>query len=99
VSGRAGGSPAVTAGDHPGLDGVSEPRAGARRGSRRERVERNVYRRVTGAGRPVFEVGYHASGGKPRRQTIERGIPAARAARDDVLGRKGRGSAYGQTQG
>ncbi len=61
------------------------------RGSRRERVERNVYRRVNGSGRPVFEVGYRDSGGKQRWQTIEGGVTAARAARDDVLGRKGRG--------
>jgi integrase len=39
----------------------------------------------------VFEVGYRDSGGKQRWQTIEGGITAARAARDDVLGRKGRG--------
>jgi hypothetical protein len=66
-----------------------EPRVGSQ--PRRERVERNIYRRVGASGKAVFEVGYRDSGGKQRWQTVEGGITAARAARDDVLGRKGRG--------
>jgi hypothetical protein len=61
------------------------------RGRRRERVERNIYRRVAATGKVVFEIGYRDSVGKQRWQTVEGGITAARAARDDVLGRKGRG--------
>ena len=60
------------------------------RNSRRERVERNIYRRTSG-GRTVFEIGYRDSAGRQRWRTIEGGITAARAARDDVLARKGRG--------
>src|SRR4051794_8783985 len=62
----------------------------AARSSRRERVERNIYSRTSG-GRTVFEIGYRDSAGKQRWRTIDGGITAARAARDDVLGRKGRG--------
>ena len=62
-----------------------------RRGRRRERVERNIYRRVAATGQVAFEVGYRDSAGKQRWQTVEGGITVARAARDDVLGRKGRG--------
>ena len=40
---------------------------------------------------PTFEVGYRDSAGKQRWRTVEGGITAARAVRDDVLGRKGRG--------
>jgi integrase len=63
----------------------------ARRGWRRERVERNIYRRVSASGKTIFEIGYRDSAGKQRWQTVEGGITAARAARDDVRGRKGRG--------
>jgi integrase len=59
--------------------------------TRRERVERNIYRRRTASGRVVFEIGYRDSASKQRWLTVEGGITAARAARDDVLGRKGRG--------
>jgi integrase len=65
-------------------------RSRAARGPRRERVERNIYRR-TGGGRPVFEVGFRDSAGKQRWRTVVGGITAARAARDDLLGRKARG--------
>jgi len=58
---------------------------------RRERVDRNVYRRTTADGRIVYEVGYRDSSGRQRWKTIEGGIMAARAARDDILGRRGRG--------
>ncbi len=54
---------------------------------RRTRVERNVYRRPDGK----FEIGYRDSTGRLRWQTIDGGITAARAARDDALGRKGKG--------
>lgn len=64
---------------------------GARRGCRRERVERNIYRRVAATAKVAFEIGYRDSAGKQRWRTVEGGITAARAARDDVLGRKGRG--------
>lgn len=56
-------------------------------GARRKRIERNIYARSTG----VFEVGYRDSSGRQRWQTVEGGITAARAVRDDLLGRKGRG--------
>jgi integrase len=59
--------------------------------ARRERVERNIYRRTNAAGRTVFEVGYRDSGGTQRWCTVEGGITAARAERDSVLGRKGKG--------
>jgi hypothetical protein len=39
----------------------------------------------------VFEVGFRDSAGKQRWRTVEGGIMAARAARDDALGRRGRG--------
>jgi integrase len=58
---------------------------------RRERVERNIYKRLCANGRSVFEIGYRDSTGRQRWQTVEGGITAARAARDDILGRKGRG--------
>jgi integrase len=63
----------------------------ARRGCRRERVERNIYRRVNASGKTIFEIGYRDSAGKQRWRTVEGGITAARAARDDVRGRMGRG--------
>jgi integrase len=86
VTGSTSGSPALSAGDHPGSGGPD-----GRRRRRRERVERNIYRRVAATGKVAFEVGYRDSAGKQRWQTVEGGITAARAARDDVLGRKGRG--------
>jgi integrase len=59
--------------------------------ARRVRVERNIYRRQDAAGHTVHEVGYRDSAGRQRWRTVDGGITAARAARDDVLGRKGRG--------
>lgn len=59
--------------------------------ARRERIERNIYRRRDGSGHIVHEVGYRDSAGRQRWRTVEGGITAARAERDDVLGRKGRG--------
>ena len=58
---------------------------------RRERVEHNIYRRAAANGRTVFEIGYRDSSGRQRWKTVDGGIMAARAARDDVLGRRGRG--------
>jgi len=58
---------------------------------RRVRVERNIYRRQDAGGHTVHEVGYRDSAGRQRWRTVDGGITAARAARDDVLGRKGRG--------
>lgn len=57
----------------------------------RERVERNIYRRTDAAGRVRFELNYRDSDGKARRQTIEGGIKAARAALADVKARQGKG--------
>lgn len=59
--------------------------------ARRVRVERNIYRRQDADGHVIHEVGYRDSTGRQRWRTVEGGIMAARAARDDVLGRKGRG--------
>jgi len=59
--------------------------------ARRVRVERNIYRRQDAGGHAVHEVGYRDSAGRQRWRTVDGGITAARAARDDVLGRKGRG--------
>jgi integrase len=54
---------------------------------RRERVERNIYRRPTG----VFEVGFKDGAGVQRWRTVEGGITAARVLRDELLARRGRG--------
>jgi integrase len=59
--------------------------------ARRTRVERNIYRREPVGGRAIHEVGYRDSAGRQRWKTVEGGIIAARAARDDILGRKARG--------
>jgi integrase len=59
--------------------------------ARRVRVERNIYRRQDAGGHIVHEVGYRDSTGRQRWRSVDGGIMAARAARDDVLGRKGRG--------
>jgi integrase len=59
--------------------------------NRRERVERGIYSRRNAAGKTIYEVVYRDSTGKQRWETIEGGIRAARARRDDVAGRKGRG--------
>jgi integrase len=58
---------------------------------RRERVERNIYRRTSAEGRKVFEVGYRDSTGRQRWRTVEGGIRAARVVRDDLLAKRGRG--------
>lgn len=62
---------------------MSNPKSQARR----VRVERNIYRRPSGA----LEVGYRDSTGRQRWQTVHGGITAARVVRDDLLGRKGMG--------
>lgn len=54
---------------------------------RRVSVEKNIYKRADGK----FEVGYRDSTGKQRWTPVVGGITAARAVRDDVLGRKARG--------
>jgi integrase len=54
---------------------------------RRVRVERNIYRRPSG----VYEVGFKDGTGKQRWRTVQGGITAARAARDELLARRGRG--------
>jgi hypothetical protein len=54
---------------------------------RRVRVERNIYRRGSG----VYEVGFKDGAGKQRWRTVKGGITAARAVRDELLARRGRG--------
>lgn len=54
---------------------------------RRVRVERNIYRRTSG----VYEVGFKDGAGRQRWRTVEGGITAARAARDELLVRRARG--------
>ena len=54
---------------------------------RRVRVERNIYRRASG----VYEVGFKDAGGKQRWRTVDGGITAARAVRDQLLARRARG--------
>lgn len=60
-------------------------------GARRVRVERNIYRRPSGA----YEVGYRDAMGKQRWRKVEGGITAARAVRDELLARKARGERVG----
>ena len=55
--------------------------------ARRTRVERNVYRRPSGK----FEIGFKDGAGVQRWRTVEGGITAARALRDELLARRGRG--------
>lgn len=55
--------------------------------ARRERVERNIYRRPTG----TFEIGWKDGAGTQRWRTVEGGITAARALRDELLAQRGRG--------
>jgi integrase len=55
--------------------------------ARRVRVERNIYRRPTG----TLEVGYRDSTGRQRWITVDGGVKAARAVRNDLLARRGRG--------
>jgi integrase len=54
---------------------------------RRVRVERNIYRRPSG----VLEVGFKDAGGVQRWRTVEGGVLAARAFRDELLASRGRG--------
>jgi len=54
---------------------------------RRVRVERNIYRRPSG----VYEVGFKDTAGKQRWRTVDGGITAARALRDELLSRRHRG--------
>lgn len=54
---------------------------------RRERVERNIYRRASG----VYEIGFKDAAGKQRWRTVEGGITAARAMRDELLSQRARG--------
>ena len=54
---------------------------------RRVRVERGIYRRLTG----VLEVGYRDETGRQRWRTIDGGILAARNVRDDLSARRARG--------
>lgn len=54
---------------------------------RRVRVERNIYRRTTG----VYEVGFKDGTGRQRWRTVNGGITAARAVRDELLSRRARG--------
>ncbi|MBV9168414.1 MAG: site-specific integrase [Solirubrobacterales bacterium] len=54
---------------------------------RRVRVERNIYRRASG----VYEVGFKDLDGRQRWRTVDGGITAARAVRDELLVRRGRG--------
>jgi integrase len=55
--------------------------------ARRVRVERNIYRRPTG----VFEVGFTDGAGTQRWRTVDGGITAARALRDELLAGRRRG--------
>jgi len=55
--------------------------------ARRTSVERNIYRRPSGK----FEVGFKDGAGVQRWRTVEGGITAARALRDELLARRGRG--------
>jgi integrase len=55
--------------------------------ARRVRVERNIYRRSTGA----FEVGFRDASGTQRWRTVDGGLMAARKVRDELLARRGRG--------
>jgi integrase len=54
---------------------------------RRTCVERNIFRRETG----VYEVGFRDSSGKQRWRTVDGGITAARALRDQLFAGRGRG--------
>jgi integrase len=54
---------------------------------RRVRVERNIYRRPSG----TYEVGFKDGAGKQRGRTVDGGISAARALRDELLARRHRG--------
>src|SRR5437764_2539244 len=55
--------------------------------ARRIRVERNIYRRPSG----VYEVGFKDGTGVQRWRTVDGGITAARALRDELLVKRRRG--------
>lgn len=61
---------------------MSDPNA-----ARRTRVERNIYTRGTGRSKS-YEVGWRDGAGRQRWQTVDGGITAARAVRDDLLTRR-----------
>jgi integrase len=54
---------------------------------RRERVERNIYRRASG----VYEIGFKDAGGRQRWRTVAGGITAAQAMRDELLSQRAHG--------
>ncbi len=54
---------------------------------RRVRAERNIYRRASG----VYEIGFKDASGRQRWRTVDGGITAARAVRDDLLSQRARG--------
>jgi hypothetical protein len=54
---------------------------------RRVRVERGIYRRMTG----VLEVGFKDETGRQRWRTVDGGILAARKVRNDLAARRARG--------
>jgi integrase len=54
---------------------------------RRIRVERNIYRRSSG----VYEIGFKDGSGRQRWRTVDGGIAAARAVRDELLSQRARG--------
>jgi integrase len=54
---------------------------------RRLRVERNIYRRASG----VYEAGFKDGAGRQRWRTVDGGITAARAVRDELLVRRSHG--------
>jgi integrase len=60
--------------------------------SRRVRIERNIYESTRADGRRVIEIGYRDSTGKQRWKVLGPvGIKQARAERDSLLGRRGKG--------
>lgn len=60
---------------------------------RRVRVERNIYRRPSG----TYEVGFKDANGRQRWRTVHGGVTAARAVRDELLARRGRGERVSST--
>ena len=59
--------------------------------TRRELVEKNIYRRFSADGKPRYELSFVDSDGRQRRQTVEGGIKAARHALADIRARQGHG--------
>jgi len=70
-----------------------EPRAG------RERVEQGIYRRAGAGGKPRYEIAFRDSDGRQRRQVVEGGIKAARAALADVKAKMGKGQRVAPSPG